>query len=45
MKYLVIDRNGGIDIVEAVDIIDACEQRDWKYPGTVISVSLIPDED
>lgn len=45
MKYLIINRVGDIDIVEAEDIVDACQQRDWKYPGTVISASLLPDEE
>ena len=45
MRYLVINKVGDVFTTEADSIEDACEKYDWKYPGTVISVSLIPDEE
>ena len=43
MKFLVITKSD-LWITDADTIEEACEQFDWKYPGTVISVSQLPND-
>ena len=42
MKYVVVTRYDTSWITEAETIAEACEQFDWKYPGTVVSVTELP---
>lgn len=44
-KYVVVDCVGGVYVVEADTVGEASEKLDWKYPGTVISVTLLPREE
>lgn len=44
-KYVVVTHTGDVWVVEADTIGEAAEQLDWKYPGTVISVTLLPKEE
>jgi len=43
MKYVVVTGYNQW-ITEAETIADACEQFDWKYPGTVIAVAQLPND-
>ena len=43
-KYVVVTESGLIDIVSADSVAEACDEYDWKYPGTVISVTRLPGE-
>lgn len=44
MKFAVMTRSGTW-ITDADTISDACEQFDWKYPGTVLAVMQLEDEE
>ena len=43
MKYAVMT-GSGTWITNAETISDACEQFDWKYPGTVRAVMQLEDD-
>ena len=42
MKFVVMT-GSGTWITDAETISDACEQFDWKYPGTVLAVMQLED--
>ena len=44
-KYVVIYCSGDSRIIEAETLGEAVEIVDWKYPGTAVSATLLPDED
>lgn len=44
-KYVVVTCVGSVYVVEADTVGEASEEIDWKYPGTVISVTLLPREE
>ena len=43
MKFAIHTRND-IFVTDADSISEACDQFDWKYPGTVIAVMQLPDD-
>lgn len=43
MKFAVMT-GSGVWITDAETISDACEQFDWKYPGTVVAVMRLEDD-
>lgn len=43
-RYVVVNCCGDIFIVEADTIAEVCEKVDWKYPGSIISVTLLPED-
>ena len=43
MKFAVITASGTTWITTADTIAEACEQFDWKYPGTVLAVMQLED--
>ena len=44
MKFAVMTISGTW-ITDAETISDACEKFDWKYPGTVLAVMRLEDEE
>ena len=44
-RYVVVTELGDVYIAEGETVAEASEPFDRKYPGTVISVTLLPKED
>lgn len=44
-RYVIVDCCGYSRIVEAETMSEAVDEVDWKYPGTAISVTLLPKEE
>jgi uncharacterized protein CbrC (UPF0167 family) len=44
MKFAVITISGNTWITQAETISEACENFDWKYPGTVLAVMQLDSE-
>ena len=43
MKFAIMT-GSGVWITDAETISDACDQFDWKYPGTVIAAMRLEDD-
>ena len=44
MKFAVMTV-GGVWITDADTISEACDEFDWKYPGTVLAVMQLQNDD